>query len=514
MSITIKKMSSRVKTPPVGLGKDERCSATDGVAVLDINRARRCLSKVAVAAIALTAAACDGGTGSGVTSDAPNEEVTVDQIRDIAKQAYIYGFPMVDNYRIQYAYFQDKQNPQYKAPWNTLHSNAQVFTPADTAIQTPNSDTPYSFFGADLRTEPYVLSVPTIEAKRYYSLQFMDEYMYNFDYVGSRTTGNDAGKYLLAGPNWKGEKPAGIDKVIRSDTEFAFVAYRTQLFGPADLDNVKAIQAQYGAQPLSAFEGKPAPAAAPAVDFVVPQSPEEERKSPQFFETLNFVLQFAPVLDTEKDLRAKFASIGIGTREKLDIASLSQDKRDAFQAAIADAWKDYGPTQAKVDSGQISPSELFGNRQTLGTNYLYRMAGAVNGIFGNDKAEAMYPSASTDSGGDPLDGANKYIYRYAPGQLPPVNAFWSLTMYRMPQSLLVANPINRYLINSPMLPDLKQDADGGYTIYVQRENPGSDKESNWLPSPEGPFRLTQRLYWPKEAALDGTWQAPVPRKVA
>lgn len=468
---------------------------------------RRWSALVAVAALALTAAACGG------SKDTKDAGVSPEQIREIAKQAYIYGFPMVDNYRIQYAYFQDKQNPQYMAPWNTLHSNAKVFTPADTTIQTPNSDTPYSFFGADLRTEPYVLSVPTIEPKRYYSLQFMDQYMYNFDYVGSRTTGNNAGKYLLAGPNWKGEKPAGIDKVLRSETEFAFVAYRTQLFGPEDLDNVKAIQAEYKAEPLSTFEGKPAPAAAPAVDFVVPQTPEEERKSPQFFETLNFVLRFAPVLDTEKDLRAKFSSIGIGTDEKLDITSLSKDKQDAFQTAITDAWKEYDPTQAKVESGQLSPSELFGNRQTLGTNYLYRMAGAINGIFGNDKAEAMYPSSSKDSAGAPLDGANKYVYRYAPGQLPPVNAFWSLTMYRMPQSLLVANPINRYLINSPMLPALKQDPDGGYTIYVQRESPGADKESNWLPAPEGPFRLTQRLYWPKEAALDGTWHAPVPQKV-
>ncbi|KHO24680.1 DUF1254 domain-containing protein [Mycolicibacterium setense] len=473
---------------------------------------RRWLSVVGIAAIALTAVACGGDKGSDKTSSASTGEVTADQIREIAKQAYIYGFPMVDNYRIQYAYFQDKQNPQYMAPWNVLHSVAKVFTPADTTIQTPNSDTPYSFFGADLRTEPYVLSVPAIEAKRYYSLQFMDQYMYNFDYVGSRTTGNDAGKYLLAGPNWKGEKPAGIDKVLRSETEFAFVAYRTQLFGPDDLDNVKAIQAEYKAEPLSKFEGKPAPTAAPAVDFVVPQTPEEERKSPEFFETLNFVLQFAPVLDTEKELRAKFASIGIGTDKNLDIESLSKDKQEAFQAAITDAWKEYDPTQAKVESGQIAPSELFGNRQTLGTNYLYRMAGAINGIFGNDKAEAMYPSASKDSAGAPLDGANKYTYRYAPGQLPPVNAFWSLTMYRMPQSLLVANPINRYLINSPMLPTLKQDPDGGYTIYVQRETPGPERESNWLPAPEGPFRLTQRLYWPKEAALDGNWQAPVPQK--
>lgn len=451
--------------------------------------------------------ACGGSDGT-----ADRGEVSAEQIREIAKQAYIYGYPMVDNYRVQYAYFEDEQSSQYLAPWNALHSVAKVYTPADTTIQTANSDTPYSFIGADLRTEPLVLTVPKIEANRYYSVQFMDQYLYNFDYLGSRTTGNDAGKYMLAGPGWTGEKPAGIDKVLRAETDFAFVAYRTQLFGPADLDNVKAIQAQYKLDPLSTFLGQPAPTAAPKIDFVVPQSVEDQKKSPQFFQTLNFILRFAPVLDTEKELRAKFTSIGIGTDKDLDIESLSADKQQAFQDAITDAWKEYEPTQQKVLDGEISPSDLFGSREQLGTNYLYRMAGAINGIFGNSKAEAMYPSFSTDSTGAPLDGANKYVYRFAPGQLPPVNAFWSLTMYGMPQSLLVANPINRYLINSPMLPSLKQDPDGGYTLYVQKDSPGADRESNWLPAPEGPFRLVQRLYWPKEAALNGTWTAPPPQK--
>ncbi|MFE3105015.1 DUF1254 domain-containing protein [Nocardia tengchongensis] len=469
---------------------------------------RRWSAAVAVAALALTATAC--GSDDKDTKDVG---ASADQIREIAKQAYIYGYPMVDNYRIQYAYFQDKQNPQYMAPWNTLHSVAKVYTPADTTIQTPNSDTPYSFLGADLRAEPLVLTVPTIESNRYYSLQFIDSYLYNFDYVGSRTTGNNGGKYLLAGPSWKGDKPAGIDKVVRAETDFAFVAYRTQLFGPDDLDNVKAIQAGYKMEPLSTFLAQPVPAAAPTIDFAVPQSSEDQKKSPQFFETLNFVLRYAPVLDTEKELRAKFASIGIGTDKNLDIDSMSSEKKEAFQAAITDAWKEYDPIQAKVNDGQIPPSDLFGSRQTLGTNYLYRMAGAINGIYGNDKAEAMYPSFSSDAAGAALDGANKYVYRFLPGQLPPVNAFWSLTMYKMPQSLLSANPINRYLINSPMLPSLKPDPDGGYSIYVQHESPGADRESNWLPAPEGPFRLTERLYWPQEPALNGTWHAQAPQKV-
>ena len=151
---------------------------------------------------------------------------------------------------------------------------------------------------------------------------------------------------------------------------------------------------------------------------------------------------------------------------------------------------------------------MFGTREYLKNNYLYRMAGAVLGIYGNSKQEAMYPVYAIDADGQKLDGANRYTLHFAPGQLPPVNAFWSLTMYEMPQSLLVANPINRYLLNSPMLPQFVKDADGGLTFYVQNESPGKDKEANWLPAPKGPFIIAMRLYWPKEEALDGTWKQP------
>jgi hypothetical protein len=136
------------------------------------------------------------------------------------------------------------------------------------------------------------------------------------------------------------------------------------------------------------------------------------------------------------------------------------------------------------------------------------MAAAALGIYGNSKQEAMYPTYYVDATKQKLDGANRYALRFAPGQLPPVNAFWSLTMYEQPQSLLVANPINRYLINSPMLPQLKRDADGGLTLIVQSESPGKDKEANWLPAPKGPFSMIMRLYWPKEEAVDGKWRQP------
>jgi hypothetical protein len=155
--------------------------------------------------------------------------------------------------------FRRQGRPEYKAPWNTLVNNARVYTPDDTAIQTPNSDTPYSYVGADLRAEPLVFTVPAVDKDRYYSLQFIDLYTFNFAYVGSRATGNEAGNYLLVGPSWKGETPVGIKEVIRSETDIAFVLYRTQLFSPDDIDNVKLVQAGYKVQPLSSFLGKPAP---------------------------------------------------------------------------------------------------------------------------------------------------------------------------------------------------------------------------------------------------------------
>jgi len=203
------------------------------------------------------------------------------EARAIAKEASIYGFPLVDSYRIQYSYFVDHGSPEFKAPWNHLYNNARVYTPDDKAIQTPNSDTPYSYVGADLRAEPVVFTVHEVEKGRYYSLQFIDMYTFNFAYVGSRATGKSAGSYLLAGPKWKGEKPKGIKSVIRSETEFAFVLYRTQLFNPDDIEKVKKIQAGYTVQPLSEFLGKPAPPTPPAVNFMKPLTVEEERTSLQ-----------------------------------------------------------------------------------------------------------------------------------------------------------------------------------------------------------------------------------------
>ncbi|HEY0810037.1 MAG TPA: DUF1254 domain-containing protein, partial [Longimicrobiales bacterium] len=232
-------------------------------------------------------------------------------VRGLARDAYIYGFPLVDHYRIQYSYFVDRGHPEYKAPWNRIFHNPRVYSPYDRTVQAPNSDTPYSQLGADLRAEPLVLSMPRVEAGRYYCAQFIDAYTHNFAYVGTRTTGNSQGTFLLAGPHWSGEIPKGIDTVIRCETEFAFVLYRTQLHDASDLDNVKSIQAGYHAQTLSSYLHRRQPAAR-KLHFIKPLDVDEERTELRFFAILNFLLQFCPPHPSEMMLMTQFNRLGIG----------------------------------------------------------------------------------------------------------------------------------------------------------------------------------------------------------
>jgi hypothetical protein len=460
--------------------------------------------RVLTVILALVASAC-------APTAAP--DLTPAEVRSIARDAYIYGYPMVDNYRVQYSYFVDKASPEYKAPYNQLFNIPRVFTPEDKAIQTPNSDTPYSWIGLDLRAEPIVFTVPAFPKDRYWSLQLIDLYTHNFDYLGTRTTGNGGGSYMIAGPDWNGETPPGITEVIRCETYIASAQFRTQLFNPADLDNVKKIQSQYVVQSLSVFLGQPAPVQAPAIAFPKPLSAAEQKSSLEFFNSLNFGLQFAPVHPSETELMARFARINVGAGRKFDVNSLSPEIREAIEQGIADAWAENEATKQQVVAGKLASGDLFGTRDFLKNNYTYRMLAAVLGIYGNSKQEAMYPAYYADANGKPLSGDSRYTLRFAPGQEPPVDAFWSLTMYDEPNKLLVANPLSRYLLNSTMLAQFKRDADGGLTLYVQNESPGKDKEANWLPAPKGPFSVIMRLYLPKAEALEGKWVAPPMQRV-
>jgi hypothetical protein len=205
---------------------------------------------------------------------------------------------------------------------------------------------------------------------------------------------------------------------------------------------------------------------------------------------------------------ARFAKIGVGPGQIFDPGKLSPELKEAIEQGMADAWADFAGLKKEFDEGKLTSGDVFGTREYLKNNYLFRMGAAVLGIYGNSKLEAMYPTYYVDEAKRKLDGANRYTLRFAPGQLPPVNAFWSLTMYEEPASLLVANPINRYLVNSPMLPQFKRDADDGLTLIIQNESPGKDKEANWLPAPKGAFSMIMRLYWPKAEATEGKWTAP------
>ncbi len=429
------------------------------------------------------------------------------ETRAIAKDAYIYGFPMVQAYLTMYAFSIDTHNPQYKGPFNAPLSFARVFTPDDSAFVTPNSDTPYTFLSLDLRAEPIVLTIPPLEKNRYWVFQMMDLYTFNFDYLGTRTSGNNGGTFLVAGPRWKGTVPSGITKVLHPETEFINVVGRTQLFNPADLDKVKNIQSGYKAQPLSAFLGQPAPPATPPIPWIAPVSPAQMKTSLHFFNVMSFLLQFCPVESSETALRAGFAGIGVGPGENIDVDSLSLEKKAALEGGMADGQKEIDDRRAS-SGGDIS--NFFGTRAFLHNDYVARATGAQMGIGANSREEALYPLYEKDSGGDLLDGSKaRYTLHFNKGAFPPVDAFWSLTMYNLPQQLLVKNPINRYLINSPMLPDLKLDSEGGLTIYIQSESPGKGNESNWLPAPKAPFMLAMRYYLPKPELIEGTWKSPL-----
>jgi hypothetical protein len=439
--------------------------------------------------------------------------------KDIAEAGFIYGLPIVMNYGVMYEYAVDRNSGQFKAPFNQIKNESNVFTYKDTAIVTPNSDTPYSILWLDLRSEPVVLSVPAVDPKRYYSLMLCDGNTYNYGYVGTRATGSEAGDYMVVGPDWKGATPPGIKKVFRSSTLFSAAAYRTQLFGPDDLDNAKKVQAGYKVQTLSAYLNQPPPPA-PAIDF--PKFDKELVKT-NFFEYLDFALHFAPAQENEKEIRAQLARIGIGPgktfnfkdlslEQKLEIGLGMKEGERKVEEAVANAGK-------AINGWRVS--SLAGDSAFFNGDWLKRALAAKAGIYANDAVEATYPFTRTDSDGQALDGSKHYYtLTFPPGQLPPVNAFWSLTMYDGKTQLLIENPINRYLINSPMLPNMKTNADGSLTLYIQNKSPGADKEANWLRAPDGPIYLLIRLYWPKTTPPsilpvgEGTWQPPGVKRVA
>jgi hypothetical protein len=451
---------------------------------------------------------------AAANKEAGIERLSIVETKAIAEKAFVYGLPIVMNYAVMNEFVVDKTSPQYKAPFNTIKNEARVFTYKDTAVVTPNSDTPYSMLWLDLRTEPMVISVPAVPRERYYSVQLTDGNAYNYGYIGTRATGIEAGDYLIVGPGWTGNKPSNIKEVFASTTPFALSIFRTQLFDADDMPNVVKIQEGYKAQPLSSFLGQPAPPAAPEIDFL-PATTEGIKEN--FYEYLNAALEFVPVTPQNKEIRDEIGKIGIGAGKNFELKDLSLIHKVAVLLAMKggnEAQEDFLESGMQdVDGWKIG--SIFGDGTFYKQNWVMRAAAAKAGIYGNDAIEAMYPMTRSDENGKPLDGSkNSYSLTFPTGELPPVNAFWSITMYDGSTQLLVKNPINRYLVNSPMLSNMSKHADGSLTLYIQKDSPGKDKEANWLPAPDGPIYLIMRLYWPKTEEPSilppglGSWHPP------
>ncbi|WP_342376378.1 DUF1254 domain-containing protein [Myxococcus stipitatus] len=430
------------------------------------------------------------------------------EARVIVKDAYLYGWPLSENYNTIFAYSIDLGNPNYKAPINQIFNDPKVFTPADTAIVTPNSDTPYSFITVDLRAEPLVISVPAmVPENRYFSFQCIDLYTFNFSYIGTRATGNGGGNFLLAGPSWEGGDRSRFDGICYCESDLALLIGRTQLFEPDDIDAVKAIQSQYKVQTLSQFLGSSESPKPPDISWPTPVG-ADGGKTPAVFGIINFMLQFCPVNPTEVGLMERFSRIGVGPGLPFNTKDLSPEMLAAFEGGIADAWAEFEALNKKIAAGEVKSSDFFGSREYLNNNYLYRFTGAKVGIYGNSKQEAIYPFYSADSDDQIPDGATSR-YTITLPELPPAKAFWSITMYDAKTQLLVENSLGRYLVNTSMEDKFVYGDDGSLTIYLQNAQPPEALIPNWLPAPAAPFYAVMRLYVPETEAYEGDW-SPAP----
>lgn len=421
--------------------------------------------------------------------------LTQQQMNELAQQAYIFTYPLVMNYRTMY--MQAIKSGDF-GKW--LHLG--VSGPKDTDIVTPNVDSPYSYVWLDLRSEPWVLTMPKIEKNRFYTSQWDDMWGYVLDNPGSVNDGNDGVSVLLAGPDWKGETPKGIKRVIRGESDFLGSLTRTQLMGSmSDLDNVKKIQQEYKVQPLSEYLGTAKPAAAPELNF--PAWKEGVEMTPEYWTYVAFMLQHVKHNPADQKMYDALKQLGIGTDGKLDTASLSEEQKTALAQGVNMAQAE----MKEVGDKTKDASKLFGTRDRLKQDYLTRAMGVYLGIFGNTTDQSFYFSLNKDENGQLLDASkHDYIIHMDKAHLPPVKYFWSITMYSLPQRLLVDNSDNRYSFSNST-PDLKKGKDGSVTFYVSAKKP-ADNSVNWLPAPEGPFWPVLRTYGPDKAITGGQWKAP------
>lgn len=428
----------------------------------------------------------------------------------LISDAYLFGYPLVltDVTREVSTNVPDASSGQ-KAPVNQFVHKREFPDYTFTDVVSPNADTLYSVAWLDLSKEPMVLSVPDV-GKRFYMMEMMGAWTDVIASPGSRTTGSGKGDFVVVGPHWKGDLPEGL-KPIPSTTNMVWLIGRTQTNGKDDYRAVHAIQDKFRLVPLSAW-GKPytAPtglAVAPDVDTRTPPPEQVARMdAATYFGRLNHLMADNPPNEADAPALQRFAKLGIAPGQpfeasKLDpaiAAALEEGLQAGHERLLAEAKASRGK---EINGWTILPP----NVANFGTDYTTRAVVALVGLGANLPADAIYPHAVADSEGQPLSGANRYTMRFEKGQFPPVKAFWSITTYNDKQGF-IKNPIDRYAIGDR--DKLQFAPDGSLTLYIQNDAPGKDKESNWLPVPEGSFNLFMRLYWPEQAIVEGTWQIP------
>jgi hypothetical protein len=426
----------------------------------------------------------------------------------IGVDAYVYFYPLLSMDITRKQFTNIEPGKEFgKGPMN-MFVNVPEYPPADfKGVVRSNFDTLYSIAWLDLIKEPLVISAPET-AGRYYLLPMLDMWTDVFASPGWRTTGTKAANFLVTPPGWSGAVPEEFTR-ISAPTPYVWIIGRTKTDGPADYDAVHKIQAAYKVTPLSRWGNAPEPMTVkidPSVDMKTPPKIQVDTMSAaKFFTYAAELLKLHPPHITDEPIIAQMKQIGIEPGKSLDFDKLDPTVKKALEHVPEDAqqlmaWK--VATLARVANGWSMNTDTMG---VYGNYYLKRAIVSQVGLGANLPEDAIYPLNLFDDTGKPLDGANKYTLHFERGATPPVNAFWSITLYDS-EGFQVANVLNRFAVSSYM--PFKTNADGSLDIYFQKETPGKDKEANWLPAPQGAFNLTMRLYGPKSEALTGKWTPP------
>lgn len=434
-------------------------------------------------------------------------QVTPEEATAIGIDAYVFGYPLITMEMTRRIMTNTSQPQANHAPMGQFF-NSQTYPDASFRdVTAPNADTLYSTAWIDLSKEPYILGIPN-ENDRYYLMPLLDAWTTVFQVPGKRTTGTLAQKYAITGPGWKGTLPAGVTE-YKSPTNLVWILGRTYCTGtPEDYQAVHALQKEYSLVPLSAY-GKaytpPSGKVDPSVDMKTPVRDQvNDMDVGTYFELMAKLMKQNPPTAADAAILARLAKLGIVPGRDFNIAHLAPEVAKALQAVPKLAQAQI-MGQMKNAGSDVNGWTFSTKTGTYGTDYLQRAFITAIGLGANRPQDAIYPTAKVDATGKALDGAKKYTMHFAKDQIPPVNGFWSLTMYDA-NYFFVANPLNRYTLSSRF--DFKYNPDGSLDFYIQKDSPGKDKESNWLPAPAGNFNLMLRLYWPKDSVINGTWKPP------